>query len=162
MVKGKKGKQIWCVYNHMPYGHMVATHFETNVRKRRNGDSTEEVTFTAENQLENFKRTEQVSLYTVVAGQAPKLEKNKVIVCPVDVDHPNPAGAALEYAASMGIQAVPDPKRKELPNSEIERVAQLEGRIAGIETSQNQMASALNSLADAIKGLTAANTKKGE
>lgn len=162
-----RGRKIWAVYNHMPYGHMVATWFETTVRERRSGegDNTTEVTFRAEDSLENFRKTEQVALCRKGPDGKPVLKKNDILVYPKDqdpaeIDPRNPAAVVLKWAEEQGIIAVPDPKRAELPKSEIERVATIEGRVAGVESTlntvvvtQQQLAAALASLNDTLKAL---------
>ena len=55
-------KQKWCVYNHLPGGHVVAIHFEDFERQKKDGDRVATVLITADEQVLGFKRTPQVAL----------------------------------------------------------------------------------------------------
>ena len=103
-------KQIWVVYNHMPYGTVVATHFETTIRNQKlANDTVRRFVYSPEEQLEGFKNTPQVSLCTKTKGpdgkEVIKVEKNKVMIYPLEKDLrgiPDPAAVVIKWAEENG------------------------------------------------------------
>lgn len=95
-------KSLWCVYNHLPGGHLVATHFETYTRLRKVAeDKTEPVEFTAEAQLEAFKRSGFVGLKM----KGKDLVKNQILAYPANAALPrDPANAVLDWAIKEGAE----------------------------------------------------------
>lgn len=154
----RPGKRVYVVYNHMPYGNLCVNWFETRVLERKIGDDkTEHITSTAEDQAKEHQKLDYVSLCTEkIENGKPMLvtEKNKmIIITDIDQDDMHPAETALVRAIKLGAHAVPNPKTKNLPKSEIERVANMETRIAVMEDNQNKQTQALIELTHAIKGL---------
>lgn len=129
-------KQIWVAYNHMPGGQVVVTHFETIKRTKKLGDNqTEEITFTAETQLEGFLKSDFVSLK--VKGQ--DIVKNKCIQFPVNEDLPiDPAPAVLAYAFKQGIE----PLRSAVENA---KLADADKKVAALEAENLDMKKKLDS-----------------
>ncbi len=95
-------KTIWCVYNHMPGGQLVTQHFDTYTRKKKVAeDRTEDVEFTAENQLLNFKKSDFIALKM----KGKDLKKNEVLVFPENVSLPrDPASTVLAWALEQGAE----------------------------------------------------------
>lgn len=120
-------KQIWCVYNHMSGGQVVATHFESRTRKRKMGDDkSEDVLFTAEDQLEGFRKSDFVALKI----RDKDLVKNQVLVFPPNEDLPiDPAPAVLAWAEKQGIEPVKSAAEAAKQIASDEKVKQLEAQI---------------------------------
>lgn len=104
-------KTIWCVYNHIPGGQLVAMKFSTYSRVKKIGgsESTEEVIFDADKQLEAWKKSDCVGLK--MKGEA--LVKHQVFVLPASVTLPdNPAQTVLDYAISQGCEPYKNPNEQ--------------------------------------------------
>ena len=137
--------RIWCVYNHLPGGHVVATHFETyKLRKKLGEDKSEEVTFKAEDQLEGLKRSSYVALN--IRG---KVEKNKVLRYDGSedlIDNPRAANVVLDWAKAQGVEAIKSAEEsKEKVGIEVAntRVDDLERRVSALDTKLDQVLEAV-------------------
>lgn len=137
----KHGKQLWCVYNHLPGGHIVAIHFEDLTRKMKDGESTKEVLFTADDQLKAFKRSPQVAL-----KMKGKLTKNEAIVY-VGTENlrtkPNAADIVIAWAVQQGVEPIlapADQKGAEPKTYEYDK------RITSLEDGQKSMNEKLDRL----------------
>lgn len=130
-------KQIWVAYNHMPGGQVVITHFETVVRQKKVGDDkTEAVTFTAETQLEGFKKSDFVELKMKGKDRV----KGEVIVFPPNEDLPiDPAPAVLAYALKQGIEPIRSAAEMAKQTASEEKVVALENQISELKGQINQM-----------------------
>lgn len=140
--------RIWCVYNHMPGGHVVATHFGTyTLKKKLGGEGTQEIKFKAEDQMEGLKRSPYVALN--ING---KIEKNKVLRYGGSADltdDPRAANVVLDWAKAQGVEPIRSVEEKkgggEVANS---RVDSLERRVSAIDTKLDQVLEAVRSNAD--------------
>ena len=147
--------QIWAAYNHMPYGNVCATHFETVTRRKNVGGegATQDIVVTAEQQYRAFLASDYVA--TFVGG---KIEKHKAIVYQGSAaalrKNPMAAAIVIEWAIKGGLEAfMPEgdkPKK--------EKVEQLETRIAGLEAGQLTLAESMKAQADALNSLAQAIT----
>jgi len=137
--------RIWCVYNHMPGGHIVATHFETyELKKKMGGDSTETVMFTAENQLEGLRKSKFVQLN--VRG---KIEKNKVLQYAGSQDlsyDPKAANKVIEWAKAQGVEPIKSAEDSSVgtpvasgTSSADMRINNLERRVTAVDTKLDQI-----------------------
>lgn len=160
--------RVWVVYNHMPYGKVVATHFDTVVRNQKLPDETvRRVLFTSEEQMEGFLKTPQVSLCVATKGldgnEILKIEKNKVLIYPKEKDLSNlrdPAEVVLKWAEEMGVRQVPDPKNKEIPKTDFERIVKMETRIAMLEDGQHKIASSMDRLSSVMEKMMEKKNEK--
>ena len=117
----------------MPYGTVVATHFEPYKRKKiLGGDKVEEILFTAETQLEGLKASQFVAL-----NQNGVITKNKVLVYDEGrdlVDEPHAADIVLEWALKQGVEPiVPNAGTVKPITSEQKKIEIMEGRISELE-----------------------------
>ncbi len=136
-----KNSRTWAVYSHLPFGNLVAIHFEDMVRRRKVGDRIEEIVVTAKEQVEAFRKTPQVAIY-----RDGKLTKNEILVFDGQVDPENPrfADVVLNWARKQGVQPFKSEAEKAREN-QFDRVGALEGRVSSIESK-------LGEILDAVKG----------
>jgi hypothetical protein len=142
-------KEIWVAYNHMPGGQVVVTHFKTVVRKRKIGDDkVEEVTFTAETQLEGFKKSDFVELKLKGKDRV----KHEVLVFPVNEDLPvDPAPAVIAYATRMGIEPIKSAAEQQKQTASEEKVIALENQISNLQGQITQMMEMMKGQFPALK-----------
>lgn len=97
-------KQLWVAYNHMPGGHIVVQHFETVTRTKKVGDQHTEITFTAETQVEGFKKSDFVACKL----KGSDLKKNHLLIFPanMDLNPKDPAGTVIEWAKAQGMEPI--------------------------------------------------------
>lgn len=157
-MREERGKQIWCVYNHMPGGQMVVTHFETYKRKRKVGnDKTEEVTFTADDQLEAFKKSDFVSLK--IKGK--DAVKNDVITFPPNTDLPkDPAPAVFAYAFSQGMEPIRSAEEKKAMPVDKGRVQELESQVTDLQAQLKASNEVQQQILEQLKKLSGAPVVK--
>lgn len=94
-------KRIWFVYNHIPGGHVIVSHVETRTRTRKRGEDTEEVTTSAEQELEGIKKSDFIGLKL----KGSDFKKNHVLVFPQGMELPtDPAPTVLDWAYKQGIE----------------------------------------------------------
>ena len=138
-------KQIWCVYNHLPGGQVMAIHFEDFMRGKKDGDRTVDVLITAKEQAEAFKRTPQVALNI----------KGKVVAREVLVyEGPDVQGKfeaadmVLAWAREKGIEPIRSQVEmaKDANAPGAARVAALETKVEGLEKGQNTILEKLDQL----------------
>ena len=111
--------RIWFVYNHVPGGNVVASHFEDFSRRKKTGDNQEtDVVFTSKDQLEQFKKSEFVALNVVGADGRSKILKGEVLVYKGGQDlsrNPKAADVVLAWATEQGVRPIEPPGKKGLP-----------------------------------------------
>ena|SRR3990167_11165693 len=128
--------QIWAIYNHLPGGHMVAIHFEDIHRKQHQGNQIKTVLITAKEQVDSFKKADQVALN--VNG---KIVKNEVIIYqgPTLEGDPKAADKVIAYALAKGMLPILGAAQKAAIAATDGRVAQLEGEVAGLRRELTQV-----------------------
>lgn len=131
-------KQIWCVYNHLPGGHVVAIHFEDFTRKKRDGDRAVEILISAKDQVEGFKKAPQVALN--IKG---KVVAREVLIYQgegtFDVQgRPDAADIVLAWAKEKGVEPIRSAAEAAKDTSP-GKVAALENRIEGLEKGQSDI-----------------------
>lgn len=160
-------KIIWCVYNHMPGGQLVATWRKTYSRKKKTGpDSTQEVIFNADDQIENLRSCDFVALKL----KGKDIQKNKILVYPENDFVPEDgAETVLAWAIAQGAEqfkgALPEgfEQSKFLPvivkhdEESSKRIDVLEERIVGIEASAEETKKGVQDILGLLQ-----NKKKGE
>jgi hypothetical protein len=154
-------KTIWCVYNHVPGGQLVAQHFDTYSRKRKTSESTtEEVEFTAQTQLDNFQKSDFVALKM----KGKDLEKNKVLVFPENISLPrDPANTVLQWAIAQGAEPLPMPtqakKEATMSSPDPEQQEQIDSLKKSVEKLEKGQAETQTGIAAILQKL---NAKDGE
>ena len=146
-------KRIWCVYNHVPGGQLVAIHFDTLTRKKKVGDGTEEIVFSADEQMKGFKGSDFVGLK--MAGK--DFQKNEVLVFPenVQMDSKDPAGQVLAWAVEQGAEPITAPAEKkiigagatpELSAAEKKKIEDLEKNVSDLQKGQADLKTGIESI----------------
>lgn len=128
------GNQIWLAFNYMPGGQIVAQHFEDLEGQKKIGDSEHEVKVSAKEQVESFKKQDNVTLF--VKGV---LKKNEVLIYsgPSLLRNPRAAEVVINWAKEQGMQPIratadqkgTDPKTYEYDK----RIGALEGDVKEIK-----------------------------
>jgi len=136
--------RVWCCYNHLPGGHIVATHFETySLKKKMGGDATEEIKFKAEDQMDGLRRSPYVALN--IRG---KIEKNKILIYAGSTDltdDPRAANVVIEWAKSQGMEPIQTKEEKGVGEVANNRVDILERRVSAIDSKLDQVLEAIKS-----------------
>lgn len=154
-------KKIWCVYNHVPGGQIIATHFSTYTRKKRTGpDSSEDILFRAEDQLVAFKKSHFVGLKM----RGVDFKKNEVLVYPENLFLPDdPADTVIAWALEQGVEPYKTPseqtgskKGESVADPEQQKeIESLKKDIAGLKEGQQKTEKGIQDILQLL------NAKKG-
>lgn len=138
------GNQIWVAFNYMPGGHIVVQHFEDLEGQKKMGESEIEVKVTAKEQVESFKKQENVALN--VKGV---LKKNDVLIYPGASLRSNPKAAevVIDWAKEQGLKPVmasADQKGDQTKTYEYDkRISALEGDVKDIKDGMSKILEAV-------------------
>ena len=145
--------QVWCIYNHLPGGQVVAIHFEDIYRNQKQGEGTMEVLISSKAQVEGFKQSPQVALNImgkispreVLQYQGPSLEGN-----------PKAAKIVIEWARERGIQPIRTAAEiakdaAQGGSAALARIEALEKDVAGIKDSIKSQGATLGDILAAVK-----------
>lgn len=144
------GNQIWLAFNYLPGGHIVAQHFEDLEGHKKQGESEYEVKVSAKEQVEAFKKQDNVALF--VKGV---IKKNEVLIFTGGNLSRNPKAAevVINWAMEQGMQpirATADQKGDQLKTYEYDkRIVKLEGDVADIKNSMAEILAAVKAPAGA-------------
>lgn len=120
-------QEIWFAYNHMPNGQIVVSHFKDEQRTRRGSQGEEDIFFSAKDQIEAFKKGDQVVLN--VKG---KIIKNEILIYkgPSDLMRiKDPASEVIRWVKEQGMQPIESQNDKAKPHETQTRLDALEGRV---------------------------------
>ena len=133
--------QVWAAFNHLPGGQVGTVHFEDVVRTKKVGDSQQDILFTSREQLESFKKQDNVGLN--VGG---KVVKHEVLVYDGGdlSDNPDAAIVVTEWAMNKkGLQPIraSSDQRGDSPKTYEydKRISALEGKVDSIDSKLDKI-----------------------
>lgn len=145
--------QIWCIYNHLPGGQLVAIHFEDIEKDRKEGETTKRVLITAKDQMIAFKKAPNVALYVIdPATGIGKLTKNELFM----YDGPDAinlwqnrraANVVIDYAKKKGIAPIPG---KSDQKGDDPKTYEYDKRITALEQGQRSLDQKLDKVLEAV------------